>query len=208
MKRNVRDPGPTGAFHLVWRDSYVYDIAAYRLDRLLALNRMPPVVARTIRGDRGSLQIWLENTISENERRKRGYEPPEIARLNQQRETLRIFDNLVANRDVNLGNTLIDGNWRLWFIDCSRCFGRSANLLYPDSITHCERGLWKALRELDREAADEALSSYLSPAEIEDLLERRDRIVEILESEIEKWGPELVIFDQRPPTEIAPWIEE
>ena len=43
---------------------------------------------------------------------KGGIEPPEIARFNQQRTTLRVFDNLVANRDSNLGNTLIDGNWR------------------------------------------------------------------------------------------------
>jgi hypothetical protein len=210
MKRNVRDPGvgkrPT--LHLVWRDSYVYDIAAYHLDRLLGLHRVPPIVARKVKGDKGSLQIWLESTITENERREKGYEPPEIARLNQQRATLKIFDNLVANRDANLGNTLIDGNWRLWFIDCSRCFGRSSELLYPDSLTHCERGLWKALNELDSEAAGRALASYLGPAEIEALLERRDNIVEVLEQRIEKWGEELVLFDQRPPTARAPWIGE
>jgi hypothetical protein len=207
-KRNVRDPGSAGRgkLYLVWRDSYTFDIAAYRLDRLLGLNRVAPVIARRIKGNRGSLQIWLERTITENERREKGYEPPEIARVNQQRSTLRIFDNLVANRDANLGNTLIDGNWRLWFIDCSRCFGRSPDLLYPDSITHCERRLWKSLGQLDRDEADEALSPYLGPAEIDALLERRDKIVDLLQKRIDDWGEELVLFDQRPPTETAPWI--
>jgi len=209
-KKNVRDPTATGRgkLYLEWRDSFVYDVAAYQVDRLMGLDRVPPIVLRTIKGNRGSLQIWVEGTIPENVRREEAIDPPEIARFNQQHSTMNIFDNLVANRDSNLGNTLIDGNWRLWFIDCSRCFGSSTDLLYPDAVTHCDRQVWRALKELDRVAAEKALGPYLSGSEIDALFSRRDKLADLLQARIDEWGEELVLYDQRPPTETAPWNEE
>ena len=210
-ERNVREKAAVGGrrkTYLVWRDSYIYDVAAYHLDRLLGLNRVPPIVIRKIKRYEGSVQIWLNGTITEHGRRENGYEPPEIARFNQQLETLRLFDNLAANRDSNLGNTLIDGNWRIWFIDCSRCFGTSEDLLYPEAITHCDREVWRALRDLERSAADGVLSPYLSRSEINALFARRDKLVAHVQGLIEEWGEELVLFDHRPPTEIAPWVGE
>ena len=209
-KQMVRDPTTTGRgkLYLKWRDSYIYDIAAYQVDRLMGLDRVPPIVLRKIKGNPGSLQIWVEDTITENMRREEAFDLPEIARFNQQRSTMILFDNLVANRDSNLGNTLIDGRWRLWFIDCSRCFGSSADLLYPDAVTHCDRQVWDALRKLDRSTADEALSPYLSRLEIDVLFKRRDKLVDLLQARIDEWGEELVLFDQRPPTDTAPWVGE
>jgi len=209
-KKNVRDPTAAGnaKLYLLWRDSYVYDVAAYRVDRLLGLGRVPPIILRKIKGSDGSLQIWLEGTITENERREAAIAPPEVARFNQQRSTMQLFDNLVANRDANLGNTLIDGNWRLWYIDCSRCFGTSPDLLYPEMVTHCDRRVWRDLNELDRSAADEAISAYLTGAEIDALFVRRDKLVDLLQARIDEWGEELVLFDQRPPTETAAWVGE
>ena len=208
-KKNVRDPTATGRakLYLEWRDSYIYDIAAYRVDRLMGLNRVPPIVRRKIKGLDGSLQIWVEGTITENSRRERNIKPPEFARFYQQRATMNLFDNLVANRDNNLGNSLIDGNWRLWFIDCTRCFGRSPDILYPEVLTHCDRRVWRALKELDRGAADKVLGPYLSGAEIDALFIRRDKLVDLLQARIDESGEELVLFDQRPPTETAPWVE-
>lgn len=209
-KKMIRDPTATGRgkLYLDWRDSYVYDVAAYHVDRLLGLDRVPPIVLRRVRGKDGSLQIWLEETITEKTRQDEGIKPPEIARFHHQRSTMHLFDNLVANRDANLGNTLIDGNWRLWYIDCTRCFGRSPDLLYPTAITHCDREVWKALKELDREAAQEALSPYLGPAEIDAIFKRRDQLVDILQARIDEYGESIVLFDQRPPTETAPWVGE
>jgi len=209
-RKNVRDPTTTGKgkLYLEWRDSYIYDVAAYHVDRLLGLERVPPVVIRDIKGTVGSLQIWLEGCITENERQEHSIDPPELARFNQQISTLRLFENLVADRDVNFGNTLIDGNWRLWFIDCSRCFGTDSNLLYPDSVTHCDRQVWDALGKLDRASVEERLSPYLSRLEIDALFKRRDKLVELVQGRINEWGEDLVLFDQRPPTETAPWVGE
>jgi len=209
-KHMVRDPTVTGEgrLYLNWRDSYIYDVAAYHVDRLFGIDRVPPIVLRKVKGSDGSLQIWLEETITEKMRRDKSIKPPDVARYYEQRSTMHVFDNLVANRDANLGNTLIDGNWRLWYIDCTRCFDSSTDLLYPEMVTHCERKLWKALQELNRETADKALSPYLTQREIDALLTRRDKLVEHIQARIDEWGEELVLFDQRPATVKAAWAQD
>jgi hypothetical protein len=209
-KKNVRDKTASrrrSKVYLTWRDSYIYDLAAYHLDRLLGMYRVPPIVLRKVKGGKGSVQIWLEGTLPEHARRERGIEPPAIARFNQQQAIHYLFNLLTANRDANLGNILIDGNWRFWFIDCSRCFGDSKDLLHLDAITHCERRLWKALKELDRASADTALSPYLTKTEINALFARRDKLVEHIQGLIDKSGEELILFDVQPPTETAPWFK-
>ena len=208
-KRNVRDTtAGKSKTYLTWRDWYGYDIAAYHVDRLLGIDRVPPIISRTIKGNDGSVQIWLEGVITENERREKGFDPPNIAHFNQQREIMHVFDNLVGNRDSNLGNALIDRNWHVWFIDCSRCFGTSEELLYPKAITHCERRLWKVLRELDETEATRWLTPYLSKGEISALMVRRDKIVEYIQTLIDEWSEASVIFDLGPPTEVAPWASD
>ena len=206
QERNIRDKTMgKGKYYLIWRDWYGYDIAAYHVDRLLGNDRVPPTIGRKIKRYDGSVQIWLEGVITENERREKGFDPPSIARFNQQKEIMHVFDNLVGNRDSNLGNTLIDRNWRLWLIDCSRCFGTSEELLYPQAITHCERRLWKALRELDESEVTRRLAPYLSKPEISALMVRRDKLVEHIQALIDEWGEEPILFDIGPPTEVAPW---
>jgi hypothetical protein len=205
-KRNIRDTtAGKSKMYLMWRDWYGYDIAAYHVDRLLGNDRVPPIIGRTIKRTEGSVQIWLEGAITENERREKAFAPPDIARFNQQKEILHVFDNLVGNRDSNLGNALIDPNWRLWFIDCSRCFGISEELLYPEAITHCERRLWNVLRNLDESEVTQRLAPYLSTGEISALMVRRDKLVEYIKALMDEWGEESILFDIGPPTEIAPW---
>ena len=201
-----RDRGPGGnTLYIEWRDWYGYDIAAYRLDRLLGLYRVPPTVERRDGSETGAVSIWLEGTLPERVRQGREIPPPEYARFNQQKQILRLFDNLIANRDSNLGNILIDSNWRLWFIDFSRSFGTSKELIYPEQVTHCDRLVLEALRNLDREAVVEELDEFLTVFEIDALMARRDKLIEHIESRIAELGEELVLFDNRPPTERAPW---
>ncbi len=195
-------------FYLRWRDWYGYDIAAYKLDRLLNLNRVPPVIERTIKRDSGSVQIWLQGVITDTKRRDEGYDPPNIGRYKQQKYILYVFDNLVANRDSNLGNTLIDANWRLWFIDCSRCFGASTDLLYPEAITHCERNLYEALKALDETDVKERLSPYLSDQEVKALMIRRDKIVAHVQGLIDEWEEIHILFDTIPADATAPWAHD
>jgi hypothetical protein len=205
-ERNIRDKtAGKSKMYLNWRDWFGYDIAAYHVDRMLGNDRVPPIVGRKIKRTEGSVQIWLEGVITEKERRDKGFDPPSIGRFNQQKQIMHLFDNLVGNRDSNLGNALIDRNWRLWFIDCSRCFGTSEDLLYSHAITSCERRLWKVLRDLDQTEVTQLLAPYLSKAEIRALMVRRDKLVEYIQALIDEWGETHILFDLSPPTEIAPW---
>ena len=48
---------------LNFRDSYKYNIAAYRLDRLLGLNMLPVSVERKVGGDTVPPQLEMENSV-------------------------------------------------------------------------------------------------------------------------------------------------
>jgi hypothetical protein len=197
-------------FSLDWRDSYRYDIAAYQLDRLLGLDRVPPVVPRQIKGDSGGVSIWLAKTINEFDRtRKLKIDPPNPGRWNQQLLLMQTFDNLVANRDCNLGNIIIDPSWRLWFIDCSRCFGETKSLYYPlKKIERCERRIWQGMKNLDEATTRERLAPYLNKAEINALFVRREKMVLHFQALIDEKGEAGVLYDVAPPTETAPWGDD
>lgn len=184
-----------GHFYLDWRDSYSYEIAAYVIDRMLGINRVPPAVARSLKHSSGAMIIWIEDAMTERERLEQDLQPPDIRVWNQQMQIMRVFNNLIARRDVNPGNTLIDSNWRLWFIDSTRAFGNPDDLLCPDLVTSCERGLFERLQALDPAEARRRLKPVLSKAEINALLIRRDKLVALLLELIEERGEEHVIFD-------------
>jgi hypothetical protein len=191
-----------------WRDSHTYDVAAYHLDRLLGLNRVPPAAPRKIKSKDGSVKIWVEGSITEKERRDRGCSPPDTIRWNQQQQIMRVFDNLVANRDSNLGNLLIDPNWRMWFIDCTRCFGKTESIYFPlKEFEHCERNFWNGLNALDETTARKELSPYLDRGEITSLLTRRDKMLKHFQELIAERGEARVLYDVVPPHDTAPWGE-
>ena len=180
---------------LDFHDSYRHEVAAYELNRLLGLDRVPPTVPRTLNGERGSLQLWVEGAMTEGERIRSQTEPPDPVAWYRQLQVMRIFDRLIYNFDRNRGNILIGEGWKLWMIDHTRSFRLETEVSEIRSVTQCERSLWRRLRELDEDEVRSRLVPYVGPRQVRALVKRRDKVVAHVEGLIEQFGEEHVLFD-------------
>lgn len=178
-----------------FRDSYVFELAAYEVARMLGLDNVPPVVLRTVDGHRGSVQLWVENAMSEAKRIESKTAPKDLGRWQHQRQLMLFFDNLIYNFDRNHGNMLLDKQGKLWFVDHTRSFKRLPSLPSAKKIGAVERGAWKRLRALDPEEVRKRLKPYVGPAEIGALLKRRELLIKHVEKLIADKGERGVLFD-------------
>lgn len=162
-----------------FRDTWRYNVAAYRLDRLLELGMIPPSVERSWNGKTGSFTWWVDDVLmDEGARLKKKVEAPEAKRWNEQMWHVRMFDQLIYNVDRNLGNLLIDNDWRIWMIDHTRAFRVYDVLKTQGNLSRMDRNVLERLQALDKELLKKTMQNYLSPSEIDTLLKRRDVIVQ------------------------------
>lgn len=175
-----------------FKDSWRLNVAAYRLDRLLAIGMIPATVERRFEGRPGSFTWWVDDVLmDEQERYRTKAQAPDTNDWNEQMWTTRLFDQLIANVDRNLGNLLIDSSYRIWMIDHSRSFRLNKTIRSPSHLSKIDRQMLARLRALDAVSLKAATGSYLTPAEITALLARRDQIV----AHFERGGPSL-LFDR------------
>ncbi|MGD8331367.1 MAG: hypothetical protein PVJ49_18185 [Acidobacteriota bacterium] len=185
-----------GEFYARLRDSFIFDVPAYRLSRYLGLDAIPPVAFRQIGGRRVTLQAWLEGAMMEEDRAREGVEPPSVQRWRQQLQNMWVFDSLIGNVDRHARNFLMDEDGDLWLIDHSRSFQRGDKMPYLERVNSCGRGLFERIQALQREELAELLSPPLSSFEIDWILRRRDKLVAHIEHLIETRGdPAIVLFD-------------
>jgi hypothetical protein len=187
-------PGPDGRMRLNFRDCDRYECAAYKLDRLLGFDSVPPTVPRKIEGHWGTLQLWIEHAVTEAERSRSGHRPDRIWSWLMQHAMLRLFDELIGNDDRNPGNVLIDETWRLWFIDHTRAFRTDRVVRCPSRIRYCERSVWNQLRTVADSEIREAVGIFLERDELESLLQRRQLICRLLESRASEYGETDVFY--------------
>ncbi len=152
----------------------------------------------------GTLQLWIEDAMTEEERRRAGARPPVSIDWVRQQQTLRLFDGLIYNFDRNQGNMLVDGDWKLWFIDHTRSFHKADRVEDLERITWVERGLWQRLRALDRSRLEERLGGLIEGERIDYVLRRRDVLVRYLEKRIAELGEDVVVYDASPPAPVPP----
>jgi hypothetical protein len=180
-----------------FRDSYLFQVAAYRIARLVGLQNVPPSVKRTFSGRSGSMTLWIEGMITEEMRRAQNREPSgeDAEKWEKHMATMRCWDALIYNFDRNQGNILLDGDWNVWLIDHTRAFRRSTDISsLLANVGRCERGLYEGMRKLTRAQLDSAVKTFLRPAEIDAVLKRRDMIVAQLEKLASERGEDRVFF--------------
>lgn len=183
----------SGVFTVFLRDTWMSEIAAFELARLLGLDTVPPTVPWELKRKKGSLQLWIENA-------KWGFHPsgtqvpsdPDL--WAREEEKMRVFDALIGNTDRHEANMLIDSGGKVWWIDHSRSFGRERELIKPETIRRCERKLWDGLKSVTPAAITERLSPWMSAKEIDALLERRMRLLSLIEERIRSEGEAAVLF--------------
>jgi hypothetical protein len=175
-----------GRYRGFW-ESYKSEIAAYELDKLLALDMMPPAVERTVDGEIGAAVMWVSPTKSFKELGGVPRPPPaQRERWNRQIIRAKMIDNLIANIDPNLGNWLVDPEWSVILIDHSRAFTVTAAMTH--AMTRIDTDLWARIQALDRNGLAAALGPWLSGGEIDALLRRRDAMTKIIAALVAKRG--------------------
>jgi hypothetical protein len=189
-------------------DNWRNEVAAYELDKLLEIGMVPPTVARSVGGREGGLQLWVTGTTLDED----DGSFPDIAGWRDQVSVMWLFDDLIANVDRHLNNGMVSPAHRLMLIDNSRSFrdmvelrndlnakfdGTNARFwgVYSDASrgpfpTRYPRRLVERLRSVTDKEIKGAVDRYVWGWREHQLLERRKRILERLDS----MGP-AVLFD-------------
>ena len=177
-----------------YRDSYVFECAAYELSRLLELDHIPPCVLREIDGVQGSLQLWVEDS-------KTAYQFREDAGMSASQRwpsvyvTMRIFDAMIDNFDRHGSNVLVDSRGKVWFIDHTRSFPLYTKAQGLDQIKNIERCLWERLKALKKGEVREHLDPYVDWKYASALMRRHKQVVKHLQRLIEEKGEQAVIIE-------------
>jgi len=175
--------GSGGTTEFDFRDSWSFNVAGYKVDRLIGMNMVPPSVERRWNYKDAAFTWWLDDVMMDEEARlKNKTEPPNLLVWNQQMQMVRVFDELIANVDRNLGNLMITKDWRLWPIDHTRAFRTNHELKKPVNVTHADRAVVERMKTLDKETLRKATSRYLTTFQVDAILARRDLIVRRLET--------------------------
>jgi hypothetical protein len=187
-----------------FRDHYRYNIAAYRVSRLLGLTNVPMSVERHIDRTPAAVTWWIDDTVVDEEERlarvKKNTTPPEWqpARAVGYVQTMYVFDELIANADRNAGNQLWTNDGTLWLIDHTRAFRLQHRLKQPQRLERCPRALWTALQALTVESVTASVEYSLTKDEINALIARRDLIVTHFSERIAARGEDAILYSPAP----------
>jgi hypothetical protein len=165
---------PSGIKSGYW-EAYKSEIAAYKLDRILGLDMVPPTVERRVSANLASLQLWVEGCkhLQDTDQSKVSSSTPWVKQVLRQRA----FDNLIANIDRNAGNLLVDTEWNLVLIDHSRAFA-SNTMPFMKQMTRIDREFYEKLKALDEATLMREIKPWvLSGGSVRDILKRRDKII-------------------------------
>jgi hypothetical protein len=185
-----------------FKDSYRYNIAGYRLAQLVGIETVPVSVKRSYKGKDAAITWWIDDVMFDESGRmelKDQSMGPDPQRTQRQLHMMRVWDELIQNKDRNRGNLLWTKDWTMWLIDHTRAFRTGAALLKPAELVRIERTLFDKLKQLTEPSMTKAMSGMLTRNEIRSVLRRRDAIVQHFEKLIAERGDAAVLFTLLPP---------
>jgi len=184
-------PGRYGGFF----ESYRSEIACYEIDKLLGLEMVPPTVEKRVDGDLGAAIMWATPTRSFAEMGAKGAPTPPpkyVAKFTRALVRAKMFDNLIANIDPNLGNWLVDPSWNVILVDHSRALTSNTKLVHQ--MAHIDRELWAKMQTLTEEQLKAAVGKWVGDGEIRALLQRRKKLGEEIDRLVKAGGPDAVFL--------------
>lgn len=180
-------PGNRGGFY----ESYKSEIAAYHLDRLLAMHMVPPAVERRIGDEVGAAIMWLDGPRSV---KQTGGKVPSGVIWGAAVRRMVMFDNLIGNPDRNAGNILIGAPGELILIDHSRAFVSSTSL---NRFERVDAALWERVQGLTADDLRRVLQPWVEGDAIDAILERRRKMAATIDRLVKAKGSAAVIIRTR-----------
>ncbi len=195
VDKDLPDFFPKTGAPIHMRDSWRFNVAAYKLDRLLEM-RMVPVTSRRIYKEKPSAITWWVDDVlfEETDRIKKDLTAPDPERFDRQFAVARVFDELIINIDRNLSNFLITKSWNLVLIDHSRSFTAYHGIRNEAKLTRCSTALLAKMKQLTEAQVSAAVGPLLTKAEISALIARRDLIVDFFQRQATSKGAGNVFF--------------
>jgi len=177
-----------------FQDSWQLEVAGYAIDRLIGLRMVPATVERTLNGQTGSLQWWVQSAMSEADRRKRQLTPPDAESWDRVYLKMQLFDQLIFNVDRHLNNVLVTRDFDLRLIDHSRSFRPWNEIKDPKLLPRFSRSLLEGLQKLEFADVRGKAGRYLLDEQIRGLLARRDAILALAKAQIAQRGEAAVLY--------------
>jgi hypothetical protein len=178
-------------------DSYKYELASYKLDKYLGLGLIPPVVERIINNFPGSLQIFVEDAVSEQVRKSQDIKLGDPKVFERTMADLKVFVNLVSDtwggerdRDILIQRT----TGKVYAVGFSRAFVPRQEAIPGCEILTCSRSLYGKLLNWDNDKVKALVAPYLNGEEIHALQARVVSILRTIKKLVETRGEGAVLF--------------
>jgi len=174
-------PGKTEAQVRLRR--HQHEAAAYWLDRRLKLRMVPVTVLRTIDGRRGSIQIWVEPGVDRIWVEERDLVDQVREEVREEIDKAWVLEALMdVESRIKEGQRVLLEEKRVMLSGSTLAFSGSPDIqekAAPHLKCPLNPSLENELRTLTREELKKGLKDYLSDGQIDALLKRRDRILEL-----------------------------
>ena len=177
---STTDVAYTNRLESVFTDRYVYEVAAYRIDRLLGIGLVPVTVLREIDGEPGSLQYWVEGCMKMQDAADRDLQINDMDLLLQRLMLMYVLDAMIYNVDRNYTNVLVRPEADDFFlIDHSRAFRTKKKLpaLKEERPIPVPAVVADGLTTLDLATLESELDGLLSKRQIRAIESRRKLLV-------------------------------